>query len=72
MEAIWLYVAGVSRDLPIVRKNKLSRPKTSAMMVSTRLGSGGAGPEVLVEEEDGFVARDDSDCSSRIALSRVT
>jgi len=51
IEAIWQYTAGVSLDLPTVKKNKLRRLKTSAKIVSTRLGSGGAGPlEVLLEE----------------------
>lgn len=57
----------------MVRKNKLSRPKTSARMVSTRLGSGGAGPEAGVEDDEAVLLdKDDSVCSSRIAFSRVT
>jgi hypothetical protein len=59
-----------------VRKNKLSRPKTSAKIVSTLFGSGGAGCEVVaeVDEEGALVASDDCawDCSSRTELSRVT
>ena len=55
----------------MVRKNKLRRPKTSAMIVSTRLGSGGAGV-VLVEEDGALLDIPDCVCSSRIALSRVT
>ena len=37
MEAIWQYVARVSFVLPMVRKNKESRLKTSASVVSNRL-----------------------------------
>lgn len=72
MEAIWQYIAGVSRLLPIVKKNRLSKAKTSARTVSTRFGSAeeprssfGVG---ALEEGPACM----EDWSSRIALSFVT
>ena len=65
-------MAGVSRLLPIVKKNKLSRAKTSARTVSTRFGSAeeprsSFGMGAL---EDGPACIED--WSSRIAFSLVT
>lgn len=54
----------------MVKKNRLSKAKTSDRMVSTRLGSGGAWDR---EDEEGppFIP-DEEGCSSRIELSFVT
>ena len=59
MDAIWQYIAGVSLLFPMVRKNKLSKPKTSEMIVSTRFGSDGAGSIAAGLDEEGgaFAAR---------------
>jgi hypothetical protein len=67
MLAIWQYTAGLSLLLPTVRNIRLMSENTSAMMVSTRLGSYVDFGGLL-----GLLCNADSEASSRIALSFVT
>lgn len=67
MLAIWQYTAGLSLLLPTVRNIRLISENTSAMMVSTRLGSYVDFGGLL-----GLLCNADSEASSRIAFSFVT
>lgn len=74
IDAIWQYMAGVSRLFPIVKKNRLSSANTSDKTVSTRFGSGLWELRVLGPEVEGaeLGPEADGDESSRTLLSLVT